>query len=272
MKERLLRRTKTGLLSSQAILFGERLRNFSWVFFLYAIICTMKKFTYAKALGISLLFFGCATAPTEPKTPTTTPIVSNNDSNPSPTENPMSKAWLTDQPTKICPISGGTSSENASSSEDKNVTNGSAFDCYGFSFGGVTTIVIPDGVELSEKASAGTMIIKTNKKLAFNGHPPKPMSPETARNNMGLAYKLDGDKLTLATYGEFSTKEGGASMKLVIWVPPNTKVERQKDLHGPNSIAGTKDYPASERDYWYTGNKAAPGWLALKAVPDPGSR
>ena len=223
---------------------------------------------HIQILLVALALTGCTTK-TEPKDPTA-PIVSKDDSTTK--ESPMSKAWVKDEPFKICPISGGTPSENSNSSEDPKVTNGSAFDCYGLSFGGVSTLIIPEGVELTESAGAGTLIVKTNKKLAFGGHPPKPMSPETARKNMGLAYKLEGDTLTLATYGEFSTKEGGASIKLVVLVPPKSKLKKQKDLNGPNSLAATTDYPANETDYWYTGNKPAAGWIALKAVPDPGSR
>jgi hypothetical protein len=189
-----------------------------------------------------------------------------------PQEETMAKAWLKDEPFKVCPISGGLPSEVSGKGASENVTNGSAFDCYGVSFGSVSTIVIPDGIEVNESASANTLVIKTNKTLAFGGHPPKPMSPETARNNMGIAYKLDGDELHIATYGEFSTKEGGAFMKLVLSVPPKSKIKKKAEYKGPESLAATKEYSAEEKDYWYTGNKAAPGWTSLKAVPDPGSR
>jgi hypothetical protein len=223
-------------------------------------------------LLVGLVLFGCSTKTSSTLKDPTILIVSKDDKASTNQEGPMSGAWVKDEPRKICPISGGAPSESSDSSEDKNVTNGSAFDCYGFSFGGVSTLIIPEGVELTESAGADTIIVKANKTLAFSGHPPKPMSPETARNNMGLAYKLEGDILTLATYGEFATKEGGASIKLVVLVPPKREIERRKDLNGPNSLAATTTYPANEKDYWYTGNKPAAGWIAFKAVPDPGSR
>lgn len=184
----------------------------------------------------------------------------------------MSKTWLKDEPLKICPISGGVPSENSGNSIDPKVTNGSAFDCYGFSFGGIDSVMIPASVEVNNDVADNTMIVKTNKRLGFKGHPPAPMSPETARKNMGIAYKIKGNTLHIATYGEFSTEEGGASMKLVISLPAGLKIARTTGYTGEDSEAATHDMDMNAKEYWYTGTKAAAGWIALKAVPDPGSR
>ena len=93
---------------------------------------------------------------------------------------------------------------------------------------------------------------------------------------MGCATKSKEGKVILATYGEFSTKEGGNRMKLLVRVPERLTVEAQKNLSGPKSEGQRKQegtWLTKESDtkegYWYGPSSAGPGWEAIPMEPDP---
>jgi hypothetical protein len=82
--------------------------------------------------------------------------------------------------------------------------------------------------------------------------------------------------LVVATFGEFYTIEGGASMKLMAAVPERLGVEQRKGLSGHDS-AGREWHgayltkpPDAKGGYWYGPPSPADGWRAVPDEPDPG--
>jgi hypothetical protein len=156
--------------------------------------------------------------------------------------------------------------------------NGSAFDQAAVDLEKYKKVVIPDQATLRHQGEGGKLQIFTEKSLKFFGHPPEPMSIRTARKNMGTAVMHEGDALVVATFGEWSSKEGGAAMRLVIVVPRGVEVELRPGLSGPNS-AGQQwnwDYLTKPKEvkegYWYGPASPADGWTAIPDVPDPERR
>jgi hypothetical protein len=71
------------------------------------------------------------------------------------------------------------------------------------------------------------------------------MSIQTARKKMGGAVRADETALLLATFGEWSSKVGGALMHLLLMIPEGIEVEKRANLSGPESF-GNKPKVAKE--------------------------
>jgi hypothetical protein len=110
--------------------------------------------------------------------------------------------------------------------------------------------------------------------LDFAGHPPEPMSNRTGRTKMGCATKVEGKTLVMATFGEWTSKEGGARFKLLLVVPKGVEVERRKGLAGSDSAAhSAPGVSPPEREemkdgYWYGPTRPTDGWQAARTDPD----
>ncbi|MBO0697929.1 MAG: hypothetical protein J2P46_06025 [Zavarzinella sp.] len=155
------------------------------------------------------------------------------------------------------------------------VENGTAYDRAAVDAGAAKKVVLPDTATVRRTAEAGPVRLFMAKHLGFQGHPPEPMSIREARKNMGCAVKAEEDGLVLATFGEFRTIEGGASMKLVAVVPEGLKIEQRKGLSGHDS-AGREWHgtyltkPADAKGgYWYGPASPAGGWRAVPDDRDP---
>lgn len=85
---------------------------------------------------------------------------------------------------------------------------------------------------------------------------------------MGIVYKIKNKTLTLATYGEWLYKEGGAYIILEISIPKNIEIERKKELFGNNSLAvpDTMYMYDNKEGYWYNHTKPAEGWSHIKNI------
>jgi hypothetical protein len=155
-----------------------------------------------------------------------------------------------------------------------NVENGTAYDRATVELGSANRIVLPDTATVRRTGEGGPVRLFMAKRLAFVGHPPEPMGVRDARMNMGCAVKPEGNGLVIATFGEWSTIEGGADIKLVAEVPGGLAVEQRAELSGVASAARgwqgvvvTK--PADAKGgYWYGPSSPAPGWSAVPDEPD----
>jgi hypothetical protein len=156
----------------------------------------------------------------------------------------------------------------------ESVENGSAYDKATLDLGEVKRIAIPEGAEVVQGDDGRKIRVFLKKTLDFAGHPPEPMSIRTGRTKMGCATKVEGQTLVIATFGEWTSKEGGARIKLLLVVPKGVEVERRKGLAGSDSAA----HPApgvspSERGetkdgYWYGPTRPTDGWQAARTDPD----
>ncbi len=113
----------------------------------------------------------------------------------------------------------------------------------------------------------GVLTIATDKGLAFKGHPPQKITLENVRANMGVATKIDGDALLVASFGEWDSKEGGAALVISIVTPPGLRVERRDDLDDRGSIANKGTAPP--KGHWYGGSSPTPGWQQVPVDLDP---
>jgi hypothetical protein len=159
---------------------------------------------------------------------------------------------------------------------DPKVQNGDIYDKAIIKAADIKTLIVPENAKVERAGAADAIELYVKKTQSFGGHPPEPMTLEAARKHMGCATKAENGKLTLATYGEFSTKEGGAHMRLLLRVPAGLTVETQPKLSGPESSGQRKQdgaYLTKKADaregYWYGPASAGTGWKAISLEPDP---
>jgi hypothetical protein len=149
---------------------------------------------------------------------------------------------------------------------DARVENGSAFEKATLVIEGKDPYVFPHDAVIEEGDIPGTIEIYMQKRLDYAGHAGKgnPMSIREERKKMGCAYRAKDGKQAIATYGEWSSKEGGAYIKLRIVVPRTLHYETRKGLSGPEYPIGTRE--ARSREPIRPGTS---GWTEIPSVPDP---
>jgi hypothetical protein len=155
------------------------------------------------------------------------------------------------------------------------VQNGRAYDKAVLEMKPDSILVVPTNARV-EFDSAGPHVVQLfmEKCLSFGGHPPKPMSIRLARKYMGCARHEETGGITIATYGEWGSKEGGTELRLLVRVPSGTRVQTRPDLSGEHSAgeswetttAGEPDVPEG---WWYGPASPAKGWKPIPSTPDP---
>jgi len=150
------------------------------------------------------------------------------------------------------------------------VQNGAAYDVATIEISdAITNIILPKSAKIIEGGKEEKLSIRIKRVIGFMGHPPDEVSPRIARKYMGCAYKFEGNELVLATYGEWSSIEGGAYIELEIELPKKLKLEKREDLSGYNSIAaGYSRRPKNMEGHWYGSNKPKEGWIKIDSYPD----
>lgn len=109
----------------------------------------------------------------------------------------------------------------------------------------------------------GLIRVYLEKSMSFGGHPPEKMDIRTGRNLMGCAYRREDDRLTLASFGEWSNFEGGARVRLLVEVPETAKVVTS------NEDAGGFPSSLSTGPFWYSATAPRQGWSRLADRADP---
>lgn len=187
----------------------------------------------------------------------------------------MNKArWV--NPVLIGLIFGAGPLLNCRRPSDPQVANGTLHETATIDVGEYTTLIVPEMVVVQEAHHARVVEIHLEKELAFHGHPPHPIRIEEARDYFGIARKEEDEAIVLATYGEWSSKEGGASIRIRVSTPPGMAVVKRPRLSGPDSQAKPSsdsawtdllDSAQFRRCYWYTATSAAPDWTCLQTTP-----
>ena len=154
------------------------------------------------------------------------------------------------------------------------VENGVAYDKGFVPLAGASVLELPtDAMVLS--GVAGDIAVFMGKDLSFYGHPPARMNPCTARRSMGCAVRRVGDVLTMGTFGEWGSIEGGAGVALVVRVPESVTIRFRATLSGEKSEAARQDFyyhgreKPADPDYWYVFDEPAAGFTAVRTEPDP---
>ena len=152
------------------------------------------------------------------------------------------------------------------SSARPNVRNGTAFDRGALPLEGVTTCVVPTTATVEHREDANELILLLKKELNYVGIPPERYTIDEAREKMGVAYKREGDKLTIASYGDFSCGEGGKNVVLQIIAPVGLNIERlDPSLEMPLEIPGAGAAVLSPLRRQESGDAQ---WCELKGSPD----
>jgi hypothetical protein len=160
--------------------------------------------------------------------------------------------------------------------QKSNVTNGTLHETATLDIAGYALLVVPETATIQQVKNATHVEIHLEKELAFHGHPPHPLDIKNARDYFGIATKDENEAILLATYGEWSSKEGGASIRLRIIVPEGTAVTQRAGLDGPDSQAKPRDdvgwtdlfdSPQFARCYWYTTIAPTTNWTPIQTTP-----
>lgn len=143
-----------------------------------------------------------------------------------------------------------------------NVENGDAFDVAILNVPAwVTKIEIPVSCRVvSSPDQSITLLLK--KSLHWAGHTDKSTSIRTERLKMGCCMKIEGTKMCLGLFGDWSSFEGGSGIEMALVVPPRLAVTKRKALH-------FTDHP------YESGYGASPppaDWFVIPTLPDGGKR
>jgi hypothetical protein len=164
------------------------------------------------------------------------------------------------------------SSQIVSTSQwSEKVENGTVYDVATIDGQGVTKVVLPSNASVQKTPGTRSIQLFMAKELSFYGHPPVPISLRSVRAYMGCAIKRDGQALLVATYGEWSSIEGGSSLRVLAVVPDGIEVVQRDGLAGKESLANQVPglHRGGPEGYWYATHVPAIGWTALPSKPDP---
>ena len=111
------------------------------------------------------------------------------------------------------------------SSSDSKHDNGTAFRSATLNLTDIDTIYFPTRTKVVH-ANRSTLLIHIDKMLSFHGFSDETLSINTARNNMGCAFRRNRSSVFVATFGEFdSDNDGGTFVELTAFVPDALNVK-----------------------------------------------
>jgi hypothetical protein len=144
------------------------------------------------------------------------------------------------------------------------VQNGSVFSLGVVNAEQYRRVLVPKTSAVLSSPEPGIVTFRLEKRLSFFGHPEVPMTLDEARSCMGLALLTKADEMALGCWGEWSSFEGGADLRVVVEVPPGLSVVRKAELEGPESRANANSRAVEkpEQPNWF-GSRVAPGWTPL---------
>jgi hypothetical protein len=165
-------------------------------------------------------------------------------------------------------------------SNDWRVQNGWAYDKARLDVADCTTLVVPENAEYAHEGAKDIIEIYMEKALGEYGwhrgnekQGEPTFTPRLARKSMGCASRKEDAKVILATYGEWSHKEGSAYVKLFLVVPEKIALEPRAKLSGPLSEAQGKDVDTPKsgppKTHWPVPTLPGKGWSAIPSEPDP---
>jgi hypothetical protein len=156
------------------------------------------------------------------------------------------------------------------------VENGDVYDKAILNAGDIKTLIVPDSAIVERTAKEGQVELYLKKTLSFGGHPPEPMPLVSIRKDLGCAARAQNIKVLLGTFGEGSSKEGGAYLKPLIRVPAALAVETEKGLSGSDSQAQKNqkghylfEEPVPNDSPEHALISAGPDWKRIPTEPDP---
>jgi len=164
------------------------------------------------------------------------------------------------------------------SSADDKVENGFVFDKATVNLDGIAKVIIPSDAKVIQQDNIKEMQIFTIKAMSFYGHPPEEIRLHHVRKYLGCATQRNSSILKLATFGEWDSKEGRVSIRILLILPAGMEIIKATDHSGSNSNCNSdKDYfiaskHEKEEGWWYGVTKPSSDWSIVKDYPDPERR
>lgn len=157
--------------------------------------------------------------------------------------------------------------------------NGTAYDIAELDLSGIETIELPATSSVTILPGAQKYLaVYLAKDLGFGGIPPAVLTVLQARAYMGCAYRESGDLIAVATFGEWSSFEGGAEIRLRFVVSADVRILLQSTYSGPDSEANISNPEERmsralklEREHgtwWYGTTVPAIGWRPITSRAD----
>ncbi len=122
----------------------------------------------------------------------------------------------------------------------------------------IRTVVVPSSSRVIVSGSVNAIEIYLRKTLHWMGHPSEHTSIVTEGAEMGVAGKIQGPRLYLATFGDWVSFEGGSDISAVVVVPEHLKTIERRSLH-------YGDEESFERMQAFKKER----WFILPSSPDP---
>jgi hypothetical protein len=172
-------------------------------------------------------------------------------------------------------VTGCVSTQNASGRHRgafQEVVNGTVARGAHLDLQGLNAVTVPSNAIIEREETGGALKFVIAKNLDFFGFPPEPIDIESAQANLGIAYRLDNRSLMIATFGEWSSVEGGASITLTITAPAAVEITKATGLSGQESAALKRrnfdiDPDPSTAGFWYVAGEPADGWEEIADSP-----
>lgn len=122
---------------------------------------------------------------------------------------------------------------------DEMVSNGISYERAVVDFSMMRGLVVPHDAVIRRGLPADRFNVYVEKQQKFSGWPEKKLAIADQRGYMGVAYRLNGQVVAFATYGEWGNVEGGGQVRLSFIVPADLDVRRREDLSGAHGMANT---------------------------------
>ena len=120
------------------------------------------------------------------------------------------------------------------------VSNGISYERAVVDFSMMRGLVVPHDAIVRRGLPTDTFNVYVEKQQKFNGWPDMKLAIAEQRGSMGVAFRLNGQVVAFATYGEWGGVEGGAQIRLSFVVPIDLDVRRREDLSGACGMANAQ--------------------------------
>lgn len=144
------------------------------------------------------------------------------------------------------------------------VENGVSYERIDFDFSPYSEAVLPHDSQVHNAGPGESPAIFVQKIQDYQGTPPRPIKISGFRGDMGLSYMESGPSVAFATFGTWTSDDGGGILKLRFRLPADLARRPLDRLSGLDSMANLT--PEGKLGPSYSGPAA--GWTLLDSVPD----
>jgi hypothetical protein len=147
---------------------------------------------------------------------------------------------------------------------DEHLENGCSYERASFDFSRFRALVLPHDAVVRRGLATDAFNVYVEKIQAFKGWPEKKLAISAFRTNMGVAFRVSGQAVALATFGEWGTSDGGGTVRLTVIIPADLELKRREDISGQASIANAQ----APGQLGPGSGQPRPGWTIVKTEPN----